>query len=236
MFLIEQIQSIMPLWMIRYLCPLLIVGCFLISFRPWLHAKAYVALSIYVLSLFTAAVAQRVMAQMVMAQMVIADVKLAAVVGGIFAPTLYSVLFVGVGLFRRWRMPYGHRNSSLPLRPFNWPLRPNRLTRFLQGALGGCVGGVTGSTLGALLSIGLLMITSLLASGLNITWYHNRGVQHIVDNIVMISGLLGVGLGLLAGWGFFNLKQLGDKLLIYATIHLFIVNSILKRIWKRIRS
>lgn len=222
MSLIEQIRSIVPLSVISYLCPLLIVGCFLISFRPWLHAKEYVLLSIYTLSVFTYAVIRTATG----------DVELAAIVGGILAPTLYSVLFIGVGVLRVLRMPYSHRTMlPAPAQP-----RPNRLRQFLKGAVGGCVGAVTGSTLGVLLSLCLLIITFLLASGLNIVWHYNRGVQYIVDSIVFISGLIGIGLGLLAGLGCFNPRRLGDRLLIHLTIHLFVVNSILKRILKKILS
>lgn len=218
--LIEQIRSFVPLSVIGYCCPLLIVGCFLISFRHWLHAKGYVLISIYALSVFT----------YVVIQTATGDAELSALVGGILAPTLYSVLFVCFGVLRVLRMPYSHRIVSRPSVQFG----SNKLTRFLKGAMGGCVGGVTGSTLGALLSIGLLIVTSLLASGLNLSWYYNRGVQHIVDNIVFVSGFIGIGLGLLAGWGCFNLKQLGDKLIIHITIYLFVTASMLKRIFKRI--
>lgn len=217
--LIEPLQSIVPLPIISYFGPLLIVGCFLISFRDWLQAKRAVALSVYMLAVFTHGIIQTVTG----------NVELAALVGGILAPALYGILFVGLGIVRILQAPYGHRNALQPVTDSH----QTRSIRFLKGVIGGWVGGVTGATLGALLSISLLVITSLLASGLNLDWYYSHKVQHIVNQIVVLSGFVGFSFGILNGWGYLNLKRLGDKLIVHLTIYIFVVFTLLKRIFRR---
>lgn len=217
--LVEQLQSIVPLPIISYFGPLLIVGCFLISFRDWLQAKRAVALSVYVLAVFTHSVIQTVTG----------NAELAALVGGILAPTLYGILFVCLGIVRILQVPYSHRHAFQQMVYF----QPNRSVRFLKGAIGGCVGGVTGSTLGALLSISLLMVTSLLASGLNLSWNYSQNVQHIVNKIVLLSGFIGCSFGALNGWGYLSLKYLGDKLIVHLTIYIFVIIAILKQFFRR---
>jgi hypothetical protein len=221
MSLLEHLQAHLPTPIISHLCPLLIVGCFLLSFGHWLHAKWYVALTIYVLSGFTNVVTRTVTG----------DLEQAALVGGILAPALYGLLFVCFGALRVLRMPYGRINlSTAAIRP------GNRLIRFLKGTIWGCVGGVTGSSLGALFSIFLLFLALLVTPGFNINWQNNQGVERIVDSSIMIFGSVGSGLGILTGWGVFNIKHLSNRILIRSSIHIFILLSMLKRFLARMSS
>ncbi|WNZ23718.1 hypothetical protein HJG54_13225 [Leptolyngbya sp. NK1-12] len=218
MSLLDHLQHL-PAPLITYLGPALIVGCFLFSFGHWLHAKWYVAITIYLLSGFTNLIAGTVTK----------DPAQTALVGGILAPALYSLLFVCFGVIRVLRMPYGRINvSATPKRS------RNGLMRLLKGTIWGCVGGVTGSSLGALFSIFLLFLALLVTPGFNINWHNNQGIEKIVDGSITIFGSVGSSLGVLTGWGFCNIKQLSNRVLIRSSIHVFIVLTVLRRFWSRV--
>lgn len=217
MLLLQQVRSILALPGFNFLGPGLILVCFLVSFRHWLHAKWYAAGAIYALSLLTYAVVQRATQQP----------DWSALLGGILAPAFYSVLFVCCGIVRILRSPYGFRLSSArPAAPRGWP-------RLLRGAIGGCVGGVTGAALGIMFSFGLILLFPLPSSGFSLSWQSVQTFDSLVRSSVLFGGAIGIGLGLLTGWGYLNQKQLGDRLLVYLTIHCFLVVTLLKRLFHR---
>lgn len=207
---IAYLQSI-PTPILSYGCPLLIIGCFLVSFRHWLQAKWYGALYIYSLSIFTYAIIKTVTR----------EVEPAALIGGVLAPAFYSFCFVCYGAVRSLRMPYGYGRT---VRSTVSPRKPMLL---LRGAIGGCVGGVTGAALGMLFSLLLLMLLPLFAGTA-----HQQilgSMQQAADNGIFLFGLIGVGVGGLAGLNCFSLKQVSDRLLIYSAIHLYVIRSSIKR-------
>lgn len=217
MILLEQLQLNVPSAVIAYFFPLLIVGCFLISFRPWLHAKWYVVVSVYVLSIVTYTIARSASQP--------AD---AALIGGILAPALYSFLFVCFGLVRALRVPYGYRmqHSVRSIR------RPNQMLRLVKGAVGGCAGGITGSSLGVLFSFLLIILFPLFSSHQFFSWQYIKTFPNLINGNILIFGTTGTSLGALTGWGCINQKQLGDKILIGLTILAFVIVAALKRILK----
>jgi hypothetical protein len=216
MSLLDHFQTLPPAF--SQLLPLLIIGCFLLSFHHWLPIKWYTVILIYGLSSFTWAVGKAI----------IHDAKLAALLGEIIVPACFSILFIGFGVLRRLQMPYGY---GMILRPAR--IHSSKLVRVLQGAIGACVGGVTGSTLGALFSILLLFLAFLASPGANFDLQAFHKIHGVIDGSIIAFGSVGTSLGGLAGWGYFNLRRLGDKFLIYLTINVFIAASVTKAIIKR---
>ncbi len=214
MFWFEQFRSIVLLPNFSYLAPLLIIGCFLISFRYWLDGKWYVAAAIYGLSIFTAAVVQTVSH----------SAELAAVVGGVLAPTLYSLIFLCLGIIRVLHSPYGKWFSSL-----NRSRPANPGIRLLQGAIGGLIGGMTGSTMGGLLSVLLLLLFPLASPGFSFDWHRISNFHTFINHIILFCGGAGISLGIMTGYGLINQKQVGDRLLIGLAIHLYVLISLLKQ-------
>jgi hypothetical protein len=202
-----------------YLCPLLIIGCLLISFRHWLRAKGgaglLVYLSLYLLSLFTYAVAKKGI-----------GLELAAPIGGIVAPALYGLLYVCFEVIRGLRAPYGYRSLAyLRTRP------SSRWRQILKSSFGSCVGAITGSSLGVLFGM-LLFGLSLVIADVNLSWQNqqiNQTGLSLVEWSTALFGLSGMLAGGLAGWGCFNYRRLGDRLLIYLTIHGFLVAAVVRR-------
>lgn len=218
MLLLDQLQSTVPPVVIGSCGPLLIVSCFIVSFWHWLHAKWYVAVAVYTLSTFT----------YVIARAISPDLMQAALVGGILAPAFYGCLFVGFGVFRLLRKPYGYGIFQRSVS------RQSRSIRLLKSMIGGCVGGVTGSTLGGLFSFLLVILFSLPSSSATLTFPDSAKLQPIVDSSVLFFGIVGISLGGLAGWGYLNQKQLSDQILISLTIQIFVLHSFLKRVLNRI--
>jgi hypothetical protein len=216
--LLQQVRSILALPGFSYWMPILVLVCFLVSFRHWLHAKWYAAGAIYALSLFTYAVIKTVTQQP----------DWSALWGGILAPAFYSFLFVCGGIIRVLRSPYGFRMTAVPR---STPL--TGLARLLRGAIGGCVGGITGSTLGAVFSFLLLLLFPLPSSGFSLSWQVVQTFDSLVRSSVLFCGTVGISLGLLIGWGYLNQKQLGDRFLVYLTIQWFLVTRLLKHLFCR---
>jgi hypothetical protein len=189
----------------------------LISFRPWFYARWYIAVAIFGLSRFTYLVLKATTV----------DVDLAALIGSILAPALFSLLFICLGALRALYLPYGRS-----LRPTR--LHSSRLMRLWQSAVAGCAGGVTGSTLGALFSILLLFLAFLVSPNLRFNLQSIHRVHHVVDGSIIVCGSVGTGLGALVGWGKFSTRQWGDKILIYLAIHAFILCSVYRFILKRL--
>lgn len=217
--LIEPIRIVL-LPVLSYLCPLLIIGCFLVSFGHWVNAKGYTALTIYSLSIFTHALIKALAV----------SAEQAALIGGIIAPALYGLFFVGLGAVRSLRIPYGR--SILPVQP----KRQGRAQQLITSTLGGCVGSVTGSSLGAVVGLVLFIVAPVLALDANLSWQTHQ-IPWILAWSVGLFGTVGLLLGVLVGWGAVNLKQLGDWVLIYITIQGFLAFSagrrLLRRIWRR---
>jgi hypothetical protein len=207
-----------------YFYPLLIIGCVLISFRHWLRARGWmmtlVCGSLYLLTLLTHAVTRRVTGP-----------ELAILLGGMVSPALYALLYVCFEIVRGLRAPYGHRSSAY----LGTKRIRSKWHQVLKSTFGGCVGGVTGSSLGVLVGILLFVISPLVAPlmalDVNLSWQINQTVQRLVEWSTALFGLLGMLAGGLAGWGCFNYRRVGDKLLIYLTIHGFLVASIVKRLF-----
>jgi hypothetical protein len=197
-----------------HLSPLLIIGCFLISFRHWLQARYSQVFVIYLglagLSILTARAAQG-----------LALSPKLALLSGICIPALYGLLYVGFEIVRSLRSPY--RAVAQPYRPSAW-------RQWVGGTVGGCVGGITGSSLGALFGLMLFLVTPLLT--LDLGWQLNQTVQRWMEWSTALFGLLGLLLGLLVGWGRLNFKQLGDRVLIALTIQSFLLTTAVKRLLK----
>jgi hypothetical protein len=212
-----DIWANIPLPVLSYFCPLVIIGCFLISFGHWLHAKGYTAITIYSLSIFTHAIIRPT----------VASAEQAALIGGFFAPAIYGLGFVGLGLVRTLRLPYGRRAL---------PARAKRRGQFQQGLTSAiaCVGGVTGISLGAVVGLALFLVAPVLALDVSLIWQHQT-LPRILRWSMSLFGSVGLLVGLLTGWGAFNFKQVGDRLLIYATIQGFLTLSACKRLLKRLR-
>ncbi|NJO79535.1 MAG: hypothetical protein HC827_14140 [Cyanobacteria bacterium RM1_2_2] len=134
MALISQIQTVVPAALIGYCFPLLIVTSLWVSFGQWLTAKRRTAAIVYVFSVFTYAIAKTTALPL----------SQAATVGGIIAPTLYGLLFIGFGIARTLRQPYGHHWQRSYIR------RSKQLKRWMDGVFGACIGGIAGATIGVL--------------------------------------------------------------------------------------
>ncbi len=197
-----------------HLYPLLIIGCFIVSFRHWLQARGYQVFVIYFglvgLSVLTATATQSWTHRTQI-----------GLIGSICIPALYSLLYIGFEVTRSLRIPY----RATPQAP------PRQRWRQLVGStLGGCVGGVTGSSLGALFGLGLFLAAPLLTLDLQLDWQMNQTVQRLMAWSTGLFGLLGIWLGLLAGWGRVNFKQFGDRVLIALTIQSFLIATAVKRL------
>ncbi len=215
--ILEQIWAKLPLPILSYFCPILIIGCFLISFGHWLYAKGYTAIAIYSLSIFTHSLIKTTAA----------SAEVAALIGGFFAPAVYGLGFVCLGAVRTLQLPYGHRMSANVK-------RLGKLPQWLTGAVSGCAGGVTGLSLGAVIGLVLFLIAPVLALDRHLSWQMHQTLLRILSWSMVLFGGFGVLLGLLAGYGAVNFKYLGDKLLIYATIQSFLTRSACNRLLKRI--
>ncbi|MFM7426355.1 MAG: hypothetical protein ACKO7W_15400 [Elainella sp.] len=206
--------SIPPI-LLRF-CPLLIVGCFLISFRHWLQARGYQVVAIYLglsgLSILTAGAVQGLAANTPM-----------GLISRIWIPALYSLIYVSFEVSRSLRSPY--RATPQLQRPQSW--------RLISGTIGGCVGGITGSSLGALVGLLLLLAAPLLTLDLHLGWQMNQAGQRLLEWTTALFGLLGILLGLLVGWGRVNFKQFGDRLLIGLTIQSFLIAAEIRRLLGR---
>lgn len=214
---LEQFRSLLTWPAFSYAAPLLILICFGISFRHWLHAQWYAAGAIYALSLLTTATVRTVGT----------SAELAGLVGGILAPALYGFLFVCVGVIRVLRTPYAQQFRRRPAPP------TSQLMRLMQGALGSCVGGITGSTLGVLLSALFILLFPLPSASATLDWQYIQPYHSVISSSVTICSLVGILLGGLMGWGYLNQRQLNERILISLTIQLFLLLAAIKRFLRR---
>lgn len=216
--LIEPIRDLLPLPVLSYFCPLLIIGSLLISFGHWLYAKGYIAIAVYSLSIFTHSLIGATAA----------SAEQAAVIGGFFAPAVYGLGFVCFGAVRALRLPYGRSASPVRIQ------RRGRLQQLMASVIGGGVGGVTGASLGAVAGLALFLVAPLLALNANLGWQVNQSLPRVLAWSIELFGIAGFVLGLLSGWGLFNVKHLGDRILIYVTIQGFFAASVGRSLLKRI--
>jgi hypothetical protein len=213
----EQFRSLLAWPAFSYYAPLLILVCFVISFRHWLHARWYASGAIYALSLLTTGIVRTV-----------SDAaELAGLVGGILAPALYGFLFVCFGVIRVLSTPYAQQFSRRRQTP------PSGAVRLIQGAVGSCVGGVTGSTLGALLSALFILLFPLPSASATLDWQYIQPYHSVIGSSVTICGFIGVSLGGLMGWGYLNQRRLNERILISLTIQLFLLLAAFKRLLQR---
>ncbi|MBW4467424.1 MAG: hypothetical protein KME07_18515 [Pegethrix bostrychoides GSE-TBD4-15B] len=215
--LIEPIRDLLPLPVLSYFCPLLIIGSLLISFGHWLYAKGYIAIAVYSLSIFTHSLMRAT----------VASAEQAAIIGGFLAPAVYGLGFVCFGAVRALRLPYG-RTAPVRIQ------RRGRLQQLMASAIGGGVGIVTGASLGAVAGLALFLVAPLLALNANLGWQVEQSLPRVLAWNIELFGIVGFVLGLLSGWGLFNFKHLGDRILIYVTIQGFVAASAGRRLLKRI--
>lgn len=214
MVLLEQFRSIVLLPNFSELTPILIIACFWISFRHWLPAKGSIPIALYGLSILTGTIAKAITH----------SAELGAVTGGILAPAFYSILLICFGIARIVQRPYGHRLASAHTSRATHPF-----IRLLKGAIGGFIGGMTGSTLGALFSALLLLLFPLASPGYSFDWQHTHNLPAFISHSVLFFGAAGISLGILAGYGAINYRQLGDRLLFSCAIYLYVWVSLLKQ-------
>jgi hypothetical protein len=214
MALISQIQTLVPAAFISYGFPLPIVVSLWVSFGQWLRNKRRAAAVVYIFSILTGAIAQTTPLSL----------SQAATVGGILAPTLYSLLFIGFGIARALRTPYGHQWQR------SYMKRSTQLKRWVEGMLGACIGGVTGATIGILLGYFLILV-AYTATFLIAHSFRFRVDFQVIDLTIYGIGTLGAVLGLLTGLGFINWQRLSEKLVIYLVIYFSFIATVIKRTW-----
>lgn len=212
MALISQIQAIVPATFISYCFPLPIVTSLWVSFGQWLTAKRRTAAMVYVFSVFTYAVARTTALPL----------SQAAIVGGIIAPALYGLLFIGFGIARTLRMPYGHHWQRRYL------TRSHQLKRWVEGVLGACIGGITGATIGVLLGYLLIVFVYSLMFLLAHSFQVQANLQ-LVDFSVYGIGFIGSTLGFLTGVGFINWQRFSERSLICLVIYVSFIAMMIKR-------
>lgn len=215
MALISQIQSFVPAALISYCFPLPIVTSLWISFGQWLTAKRRTAAMVYAFSVFTYAVARTTTL----------PPSQAATIGGIIAPALYGLLFIGLGIARALRSPYGHHWQK------HYIARSHQLKRWVEGVLGACVGGITGATIGVLLGYFLILFVYSVMFLLAHSFQVQKNLQ-LVDLTIYGSGSLGVTLGLLTGLGFINWQRLNERSLICLVIYFSFIKTMIRRTFR----
>ncbi|NJR62985.1 MAG: hypothetical protein HC769_31880 [Cyanobacteria bacterium CRU_2_1] len=105
--------------------------------------------------------------------------------------------------------------------------------QFGRGLVGGSVGGILGIAVGVWVGVLLVAILFLVAYPPLVTSDSLRAeetVQIILNSSIYPLGILGIGFGVLEGFGQIHVRQMGDRFLINAVIYSAMISALFRKL------